>query len=241
MPLHAVIARRAKITAAQQEAMVQLFSRYYSNVSHETFRRDLNEKDWVILLRDGARIVGFSTLQILRLSVQGAERVFLFSGDTIVERAHWRDSKLAGSFGHFMLRLIEQHPRAPIHWFLISKGYRTYRFLPVFFNRFFPVYDRATPPAEADLLRAVATAKFGKAYDPQLNLVRAGKQKDRLRPEMCAIAEGRLSDPHVSYFLKQNPGFSAGDELACIADIAKENLNRYAWRVIQNTKVDWDE
>ena len=45
---------------------------------------------------------------------------------------------LAGSFGHFMLRMLKEHRGTPVYWFLISKGYRTYRFLPVFFNRFYP-------------------------------------------------------------------------------------------------------
>lgn len=242
MPLTSVIARIANLTGAQQEGMFLLFTRYFCNVRRPVFLHDLHEKDWVILLRDGPEIVGFSTLQLLRLSIAGADRLFLFSGDTIVDRAHWwRDSALAGSFGQFMLRLIADHPATPRYWFLISKGYRTYRFLPVFFNSFFPAHDRPAPPAGAQLLNAVAAQKFGAAYDPAAGLVRCGGERDHLKPALCDVPPGRARDPHVRFFLERNPAYAQGDELACLAEISEENLSRYAWRVIRNTTVQWDE
>lgn len=221
--------------------MFQLYSRYYCNVHRDTFYRDMNEKDWVIVLKDLEEIVGFSTLQVIELHENDTRRIFLFSGDTIVDPTHWRDSKLAGCFGHFMLRLIAEHPDTPLHWFLISKGYRTYRFLPVYFNVFYPACDCDTPPHYARLLDAVAASKFNGTYDARAGLVRCSEKKDRLRPDMCLIPEGRRNDLHVRFFLEKNPAYFNGDELACIADISKENLNRYAWRVIENTAVIWDE
>lgn len=241
MPLKPIIARLSKVTDEQKESMFALHGRYFSNVRREAFFHDMNEKDWVIILKEGQEIAGFSTLQIIRLSVKGVDRIFLFSGDTIVDRAHWRDSMLAGCFGHFMLRLISEHPGAPLYWFLISKGYRTYRFLPVFFNRYYPVYSGEMIDEDAELLQAVATHKFGDAYDPVSGLVRLGGHTDRLRPEMCEIPEGRALDPHVRFFLERNPAYFMGDELACIAEISKANLNRYAWRVIERARVTWDE
>jgi hypothetical protein len=68
-----------------------------------------------------------------------------------------------------------------------------------------------------------------------------GGQKDRLRPELCDVPPSRQRDPHIRFFLDRNPTFHAGDELACIADISRENLNAYAWRVIERTAVHWDE
>ncbi len=161
MPLTSVIARLPRVPESQKESMFLLYNRYFSNVSLTSFLHDMNEKDWVIQLRNGPNIVGFSTLQVLRLPVGGAERIFLFSGDTIVDQAHWQSSALAGSFGHFMLRLMADYELHRLYWFLISKGYRTYRFLPVYFRSFYPAYDRVTPPDYGALLHGVASRKFG--------------------------------------------------------------------------------
>jgi hypothetical protein len=241
MSLASVIAGLPRIQASQKEAMFLLHNRYFCNVQRDTFLKDIGEKKWVILLRDGRDIVGFSTLQVIRLLVDNIERVLLFSGDTIVDQTHWHDSLLAGSFGHVMLRLLAENERSPIYWFLISKGYRTYRFLPVYFNGFYPVFDKTTPAAYARLIQAVAHHKFGAAYDATTGLVRFGGMKDRLRPEMCDVREGRRNDPHIQFFLERNPAYRLGDELACIADISRANLNKYAWRVIENTRVEWNE
>jgi hypothetical protein len=58
---------------------------------------------------------------------------------------------------------------------------------------------------------------------------------------MCDVPEARRKDPNVHFFLEKNPAYCLGDELACIADVARENLNRCAWRAIRNTVVDWNE
>jgi hypothetical protein len=239
MSIESNIVDARKLPDAWKESMFDLYGRYFCNTSQDSFLRDLAEKDWVILLRDGDRIVGFSTQMVFWLRVNDREHAFLFSGDTIVDRAHWQDSGLAGSFGHVMLRLIRESGGTPLYWFLISKGYRTYRFLPVFFNRFYPAFDRTTPPEVARLIDAAANHKFGGAYDAATGLVRFGGRKDRLRPEMCEIPESRRRDPHVRFFLEKNPGYRLGDELACLAPIHHDNLNALACRVIRGTNPVW--
>ncbi|MEN6626493.1 MAG: hypothetical protein ABFD69_09725 [Candidatus Sumerlaeia bacterium] len=241
MPPTCSITATARIADDERERMFALHRRYFCNSRRDVFGRDMSEKDWVILLREGVEIVGFSTLQVIPLRALGEDRVFLFSGDTIVDREHWRDSQLAGGFGHFMLRLMRDFPGRPLHWFLISKGYRTYRFLPVFFNRFYPDHAGAAGPEDAELLRAIATHKFGNAFDAGRGLVRLNGRGDRLNPQMCAIPPGRRLDPHVRFFLERNPGYAGGDELACIAEISRPNLNRRAWRVIERARVAWEE
>jgi hypothetical protein len=241
MALTSTIVKTTKLTETQKEAMFGLHCRYFCNVQHDIFLRDLHEKGWVIMLYEMGQLVGFSTQQVFRLDAAGAERIFLFSGDTIVEPQHWQDSKLAGSFGHLILRLMDTHPDSAIYWLLISKGFRTYRFLPVYFKRFYPVYYEPTPPEYADLIRQVARYKFKDAYDSENGIVRLGVLGDRLSPEMCVIPEGRKADPHVQFFLARNPAFSEGDELVCLTDISRENLNQYAWHAIRYTTVTWHE
>ena len=241
LPMNATIITTSKILDSQKEAMFRLHSTHFCSVHRDIFFRDMNEKDWVILLRDGQYIVGFSTLQVIHLSVDHLTRAFIFSGDTIVDPAHWHDSKLAGSFGLFLLRQIAEHPDTPLHWFLISKGYRTYRFLPVYFKRFFPIFNRPTPPEYERLISAIAVFKFNNSYDRQTGLIRPPGCCDHLNPKLATVSSSRSKDPHVRFFLEKNPHYYKGDELACLADISRDNLNKYAWRVIRNTQVVWDE
>lgn len=241
MPLISTISKLEKITDAQKDEMFLLYNNYFINTDKKTFLMDMNEKDWVIILRDKNKIVGFSTHKLIQLPVNNINRFFLFSGDTIIDKPYWLTSSLAGSFGHILLRLITQYKNIPLYWFLISKGYRTYRFLPVYFKFFYPICNTETPLEYAKLMQAVSIFKFNKAFNPETGIISFGGQKDRLSPEMCNIPESKIKDPHVQFFLKKNPNYFLGDELACIADISQDNLNEYAWRVIKNSKVTWDE
>lgn len=236
------IVKRTHLTLSECEQMYSVFSRYYDNVNRSRFERDLKEKNWVIILRNQDHtVVGFSTLQTYEhIGKLGVSRI-LYSGDTIMERVYRQNGHLAGAFGHFLIRTITEQPSAPIYWLLTSKGVRTYRFLPVFFKRFFPVFNQKTPAEIETLLNEIATAKFGDDYSPHTQIISRHGQRDWL----CASEHDpqllRRSDSHIQFFLQANPGYLHGDELACITEISEKNLNSLARRVIEHTAVQWYE
>ena len=49
------------------------------------------------------------------------------------------------AWGRLMLSLEEVGAGQHLYWLLTSKGYKTYRFLPVFFNEFYPCFSSPTP------------------------------------------------------------------------------------------------
>ena len=242
MPLKASIVRQSLLVDEDRIRMLNLHRRYFDNVCRAAFLRDMAEKDWVIILREPSNaIVGFSTIRFVKLTVDREHCLFLFSGDTVVDQKHRQCGALAGAFGHVMLRTLDEHPRLNCYWHLIAKGYRTYRFLPLYFRRFFPTYETLTPTRYAQLLRAVGEHLFGNTYDEKTGIVRHAGLRDCLNRETDTVPGGRATDPHVRFFLTRNPDYAQGDELACIADIATDNFNRTCWRVIDHSAVEWIE
>src|SRR3954468_15761273 len=127
----------AELTPAQRDARFALMDRHYENVRRQAFEADLEEKQWVILLLDPASVCGFSTQVVLEVEVGGRPVRALFSGDTIVDRDRWGDPALPHVWGRLALPLSDAAPAAELYWFLISKGYKTYRFLLLFFREFY--------------------------------------------------------------------------------------------------------
>ncbi|MBI6545489.1 MAG: hypothetical protein HY692_01765 [Cyanobacteria bacterium NC_groundwater_1444_Ag_S-0.65um_54_12] len=213
--------------------MFDLMRAHFDNVAREQFEYDLYEKQWVIVLcdRQNGEIQGFSTLLLLNACCQGIPVKAVFSGDTIVHRDYWGEPELAGVWGNFVLSLINSHDGSKFYWFLISKGYRTYKFLPVYFHCFYPRHDQPTPSFESELIATLATSKFGAAYVPEEGVIRFNQPKDHLRPQFATVSDLRSNDPHVSFFLERNPGYRNGDELACIAELSEENLQPIAKRI----------
>ncbi len=233
------IIHASRITEADQRQLYSLFQRFYANTDYERFRIDLADKDWVIRICENDQIAGFSTQQILTVPWQGHVVNVLFSGDTIVHPNHWNKNLLAGAFGHLFLRIAENSD-VPLYWFLISKGFRTYRFLPVFFRNYHP-HPSDNGLGMKPLLDRIATFKFREAYDPRTGLIELGEHKDYLIEELSSIPQNRRTDPHISFFEQANPAHASGTELACIAQLSKSNLTPCGERVIESVSVEWHE
>lgn len=220
--------------AAARDRMFVLMAEHFEGVSRAAFERDLGEKQWVVLLRDRqtGEIQGFSTLMLLDAHVDGQPVRAVFSGDTIVHRDYWGEPELATVWGNFVLSLIGSQSGVKFYWFLISKGYRTYKFLPVYFERFFPRHDQPTPEFERTLIGELAHRKFPGQYRPIEGVIRFDQPKDRLKADLAEVGDMRLTDPHIRFFLERNPGFVNGDELACVAELTMENLKPIARRIL---------
>jgi len=234
MRLSALVAATADLSARQRETMFALMERHYANVQRDVFDSDLAEKIWVILVSDPASgdLCGFSTQMLLDVEAEGRPIKALFSGDTIIDQKRWGDQALAHLWGRLALSLIEAHPDAELYWFLISQGYKTYRFLPLFFREFYPGHDAPTPQRAHTAIDALARARYPDDYDPSTGVIRAGCRQYRLREGLADITPGRLRDDHVRFFQTCNPGHERGDELCCLAPLTRANFTPAAWRVI---------
>lgn len=221
---------------ALDDAFVQelfaLFRCYYDCVDEARFIRDLREKDAVILLRDTltGEVRGFSTQQTLRHTIAGRMVRALFSGDTIIDRAYWGEQELVRGWCLFAGQTLAEEPGTPLYWFLISKGYRTYLYLPLFYHRFLPRGDEAGTAFEQRLLDGLAAEKFGGNYHPATGTLRFRKSQGQLKAGLIDTPAGREHDPNVQFFLERNPGYAQGDELVCLAEIAPGNMKSFARR-----------
>jgi hypothetical protein len=231
------VAPRAGVTQAERDEMYGLLQTYFHGTDRDRFEADLREKHSVILLRDAqsGRIQGFSTLMTMGVSIDGKDVVAFFSGDTIVDRGYWGETVLSRLWGQTVFeeaeRVLTQRPGATVYWFLICSGYKTWRFLPIFFREFYPNADGPTPPHIRRILDALGAAKFGDQYLPASGVVRLHGAAP-LRTGIADVTAGRLRDPNVAFFARMNPGHVRGDELACLAELSRTNLTRAARRMM---------
>jgi len=217
----------ADIDERMEQQMLELMSRYFDGIDEAAFRTDLRDKGEVILILAGERIVGFSTMQVKGEVIAGRPTTILFSGDTIVDVEYWSSPVLQREFVRCAVDLMRKEDN-PVYWFLLCSGYRTYRYLPVFFKEFWPQHGAETPPQIAAMMKELAAKRYGDKY-------RHGVVADlngRLRDGVSPINDKLLANAHIAHFLKMNPGHAEGDELVCLARIAPDNLTRAVSRVV---------
>lgn len=202
-----------------RQAMWRLFSQYYVEVSRDAFLKDLEAKHHVILIRErtGRMLQGFSTLQTYKREVMGRRFGVIFSGDTVVAREYWGQSRLQRAFLRYIVNYKLQNPFIPVYWFLISKGYKTYMLMSRNYPEYWPRHEKPTPPWEAAVIDQLATEKFGEAWKPERGVLEFERCPCRLKIGVAPINEElRERYPEVRFFEQKNPGHAKGDELCCI-------------------------
>lgn len=219
------IMRTGKLSAGERTRMHFLMTEYFTRIDAGRFNRDLAEKPWTILLRDpSGEIMGFSTLDIMETHVDGRLARAVYSGDTIIDQRCRATTALPRTF----LRFVALHTKAGLDgadwfWFYVCKGFRTYRFLPVFYRGFHPHPEQATPAFERKVIDHLAQSRFGEAYDPAAGVVRVPDDY-ALREGVKDVPNGRSRDPFIRFFVHRNPGWTKGEELVCLASLARPNL-----------------
>lgn len=227
----ATLVSRDRLSSGDWEEMFALLTAHFEGVTREQFSCDLEEKNWVIQIRRGNRLVGFSTLLSRFVEVDGRAVTAIYSGDTIVAPEAWNSSALARGWIAAVNHIRSETPEHPCYWLLLSSGFRTYRLLPVFWREFYPRHDAKTPDSHLRLLTALAQAQYGGCFNADANIVRFPAPQ-MLRVSLSAVPAGRRLDPHVAYFLSRNAGHERGDELVCITEIHEDNLTPAGRRMV---------
>jgi hypothetical protein len=224
---------RESLTEPQIDQMVALQCAHFRNASRELFCEDLSGKTHALLLEDAGRLYGFSTLRYFPMDHQGRAVSVVYSGDTIVQPDHWSHSKLSQAWIHAVLEIHRRSGGGPLWWFLIVSGFRTYRFLPLFYREFYPTPTEPTPPAAQQLMDHLASEMFAEHYNLKTGIIRFHTAQP-LREHLLKIPKKHQKNPHVQFFLEKNSGFSQGDELACLTRIDEENLTPAGRRMVAN-------
>jgi hypothetical protein len=230
----AIPVARADLTPDERAEMFALIESHFDGVRPDVFERDLDQKDWVLrIVRDGA-LVGFSTLQVYPTTVAGRHLNVIYSGDTVVAPEAWGTPVLARGWIALVRAIQATRPDEPWYWLLLSSGFRTYRFLPVFWREFWPRHDATPNDVVREMILALARERFNGSYDERAGVVRFPRPQ-RLRPHLARIPDGKEHDPHVRFFLERNPGHSAGDELVCLTELSDGNLTAAGVRMVRGS------
>ncbi len=221
-----------KLHSSDRTAMYALLETHFKGVTWEGFQNDLDRKNWALLLRDetSQTLKGFSTLMLGETSFLGESISVVYSGDTIVDPSAWSSTALPRTWIAAVNFLRQKSPENRLYWLLLCSGFRTYRFLPTFWQEFYPRYDTETPASMANLMATLAREYYQNFYQESMGIVRFNYPQI-LREPLIEIPTGRQTNPHIQFFQAKNPGYRLGDELVCLTEICYDNLTRAGQRM----------
>lgn len=220
--------QKNKLTITEKNQMLTLMKEYYEDVLKENFDKDLEEKDYCIMLyNEEGEVKGFSTQRLITLKVQDRKINGVFSGDTIIDKDYWGSLELYRVFAKEFIR-----DESDFYWFLISKGYKTYKMLPLFFKEFYPNYKQETPLLERTIMDTFGKMFYPKEYDKAKGVIKYIGIKDKLKSGVADITRKQIKDKDINYFTDLNPGYIYGEDLVCLARLNGDNLRRTAKRLL---------
>jgi len=215
----------AEFTEKDISDMYCLMYQFYDDTKEEVFRKDFLDKEYcLVLYNDKSDIVGFTTQKIIEVDVKGKTVHGVFSGDTIIHKDYWGDVELFKVWANFWFPYAEQYDE--FYWFLICKGYKTYRMLPVFWTEFYPNYKYETPEYEQCIMDAYGKYLYPEDYNPTSGVVEYRFTKDKLKMGVADIGEKELKNKDIAFFCEKNPNYIKGNDLVCLAKIDKEVLKK---------------
>lgn len=220
-----------EITDSEKVQMLNLMKEFYDDVLDRAFNDDLKEKDYcIILYNENGSVKGFSTQK--EMSIETSKKTIngIFSGDTIIHKDYWGSLELYKEFARAFIKDGDED----FYWFLISKGYKTYKMLPLFFKDFYPNYKKRTPSFEQEIMDEFGKKNFPLDYDKNSGVIKYKGIKDKLKDGVADITERQRRDKDIKYFTQINPEHIGGDDLVCLAKLNQDNLRNTAKRLFRD-------
>ena len=224
-----------QLTDEERACMSRLYLQCYDHSDESRFFKDLNEKQEVILIYhegQSEELVGFSSLLFYERLWMGKRCGVIYSGDTIVSRAHWGQQALSLTWLRRMARFVHESDGIPLYWFLLVKGHRTYRYLSAYFHSFHPHWEKMRPDLR-ELADTLALERFGKDYNPASGVVEFATSQGNLCEDLALPTERELMREDVRSFFARNPHYQQGHELVCLCEVTRENMKPLTRRIFE--------
>lgn len=201
-----------------------LYLKNYNGSNSLIFRKDLKEKNYILCIYFNEELIGFSTLQNYIHEFRNKKYSIIFSGDTIVDKAHWGQQSLAKEWIGLVKKIKSLSPELELFWFLIVKGHRTYKYLNAFAKEYFPKFDNEVLFLK-DLAYSLAAEKFKDNFNKELGLIQYDNDSARLVEDLADISDEQCKNVNTQFFLEKNPNYKNGDELVCCCSLETTNMN----------------
>ena len=98
------------------------------------------------------------------------------------------------------------HPFTPVYVIGKAYGFRSY-LVATHFKEYYPRYDKETPEFWKKMFREFAQGVMAKGdtFDEETSVL--NQERTHLNEELSIVTEQALKNPHIKFFVEQNPGY----------------------------------
>lgn len=216
-----VIISRGDFSPETIEYMWSLYENYYA-YSKESFLERMKKNNYFALYLVDGFLVGFTGLRINRTYINGKKRLFIYFGQTVIDKAH-RGKSLIPLTGIKLCKLF--------FWDLCcSKAYfwadcLTYKAYLVFRKTLadcYPSHRKALDKDTQAIRDYIGKTHYPDSYCPHTGTIH--KFVNWVADESVTIDSEKLRDPDIRFFAQANPQHDQGHGLLTLAPISFLNV-----------------
>lgn len=122
-------------------------------------------------------------------------------------------------FFYHILKVLLLHPSTPLYIMGKCFSYKSYLALAQTLNHTFPCYNHPFPEFERSLLLEFANSvvKSGEIFNPETFVLQ--REISHVKDFVAPISDEQLQNPHIKFFIDQNPGWANGHCMFFISPI----------------------
>ncbi|WP_207478705.1 hypothetical protein [Arenibaculum pallidiluteum] len=239
-PVSTSIVAGGSLGPDDRRRMFALFGQWFEGYGEDYFAQEAEALDHCILLHDEAtsELVGFATLYQTVAAVAGRTVGIFHTPHCVVDRAYWGTNELLRGMVAFMFdQALRVRPELPWYWHYSAVGYRSYRYMPMLFERYTPRLDHATDAFDREVRDWVGHRYFGQYYKPAEGVVDWNWAGYGLSGMALEINEAKLDSPAIAAFRQVNPRWAEAVEIICQARLSEDNATKVARRWLAQSGV----
>lgn len=214
----------SQLSEKQLKDVITLAAEVFTGDFEASIRKDLASGMEIITVYRAEVLFAFHTFKFLDFEVDGTKYRGIYDGDLITKK---NKPKIASLLFTEILKVYhKEQQRCGLRLFdlLPLAGTQMYSCLDDLYRVYYPNPLHGIPVHDKRILDALAGKIFGKNYDPVKGLISYTDNQYSLKkaPESQHLA--KTENPSSLFYLKLNPDFENGTDLACIAEITRENI-----------------
>lgn len=209
-----------------QEAF-DLYSKYYQNISRDTFFSDMKavHKIFYIRAKDQDETLGGFLAQRL-LSLDNGQTMVFCGSKTVVDKQYWgtpmsQQLQIAWIKEGLMSALL--YPWRDVYFYAAPTGYKTYLIFMKNFLKRWPAYD-SKEKQMAPIIDQISRMLYQEAYKPAEGLVYFGAEYIITDNDARVTETTRREDPHIDFFERMNPGWREAKGLPLLVKVDLQSL-----------------
>ena len=220
------------LTPANWDEIWTLTGEFYE-IERTYAEADLRRRASIAMFRMNGALLGMAAIDVAPASFRGKPLVVISTTHVLI-RENWRGRNLVQRLGfRTFLAARLRFPLRPIYWFFDTFSYKSYLLLPRNFVQYWPRHDQNTPEPRAALMDQLATAAYGRSWNPVLGVVVRGAK--RLRANAAPLSTDD-APPEAVFFARRNPGHAEGDMLVCLCPLTLRNWLSLAGKALSRRR-----